>query len=175
MTHVDRLLASLFPPAAERAPAVHAVLDGARDERIHRAVYDSRLDYECLFAGELSYDLMLAAPYLVRLTPEASFTRWLLEEGWGKSFGVFAWSFADLETLRRHFRRILQVRDEAGQKLFFRFYDPRVIRTYVPTATVAEMREVLGPLTRLITEGDRGQVLFCEPGGAPGLREAKLD
>jgi hypothetical protein len=166
----DRLMAALFPPPPEGggpAPSVYAVLDGARDERIYRAVYDSRLEYECLFAGDLSYELALAAPYLVKLDARAAFTRWLLEEGWGKSFGIFAWTRADTETLRRHCRRLLQIKDEAGRRLFFRYYDPRVLRLYLPTCTAAELREVLGPLGRLLAEGPDGQVIAYEPGGRP--------
>lgn len=167
---LERLSAALFPPASRddaAPPEVYAVLDGARDERIYRAVYDSRLEYECLFAGEISYDLAQAAPYLVHLDPRASFTRWLLEEGWGKSFGVFAWTRADIETMRRHCRRLLQVKDEGGRKLFFRYYDPRVLRLYLPTCTVAEAREVLGPVGRFLVEGAEGQVVSYEPGGRP--------
>jgi len=170
---IERLLAALFPPGGSAAPEVFAVLDGARDERIYRAVYDSRLDHECLFAGDISYDLAAAAPYLVRLEREAAFTRWLLEHGWGRSFGIFAWSRADLEALRRHFRRVLQVKDEGGRRLYFRYYDPRVLRRYVPTCTAAELRELFGPLVRLFAEGEQGQVLFCEPGGrAAELQDA---
>lgn len=165
---VDRLLAALFPPPqADAPPSVYAVLDGARDERIYRAVYDSQLEYECLFAGELPYDLALAAPYLVRLDARAAFTRWLLEEGWGKSFGIFAWTRADTETLRRHFRRLLQIKDDDGRRLFFRYYDPRVLRVYLPTCTAAELREVLGPVGRLLCEGVERQVTAYEPGGRP--------
>jgi len=172
MTHaetprIDRLLAALFPPPREGGdppPAVYAVLDGARDNRIYRAVYDSRLEYECLFAGELSHDLTLAAPYLVRLDVRSPFTRWLVEEGWGRSFGIFAWTRADTEALRRHFRRLLQIKDESGKKLYFRYYDPRVLRIYLPTCTAAELREVLGPVGRLLAEGPEGQVIAYEPG-----------
>jgi hypothetical protein len=176
---VARLLAALFPPAAEDGgppPAVVAVLDGARDPRIYRALYDSRLEYECLFAGDLSYELALAAPYLVRLEAHAPLSRWLVEEGWGKSFGIFAWSRADFETLRRHFRRLLQVKDEQGNRLFFRYYDPRVLRTYLPSCTIAELREVLGPIGRLSLEGARGQIISYEPGGKPlRVLETSLD
>jgi hypothetical protein len=173
---LDRLLAALFPPLpADRSPPpfVYAILDGARDERLYRAVYDSRLEYECLFTGELSYELSLAAPYLVRLDAAAPFTRWLLEEGWGRSFGIFAWSRADTETVRRHCRRLLQIKHEDGRRLFFRYYDPRVLRLYLPTCTAAELREVLGPWGRLVAEGTEGQVVSYESGGKP-LRIAEI-
>lgn len=164
---LDRRIAAFFPPPGQHGapPAVFALVDGARDDRIYRAVYDSQLEYECLFAGELSYDLTLAAPYLVRLDARAPFTRWLVEEGWGRSFGVFAWSRADTETLRRHFRRLLQVRDELGKKLFFRYYDPRVLRAYLPTCNGAELDEVFGPVGRFVTEGPESLVIAFERGG----------
>ena len=176
---VDRLLGALFPapaPGGHAPPVVYAVVDGARDERIYRAVYDSQLPYECLFAGDISYDLSLAAPYLVELDRDAAFTRWLVEEGWGRSFGVFAWARADLEAMRRHCRRTLQVKDEAGRRLFFRFYDPRVLRAYLPTCTLAELREVMGPVSRFLAEGTGGHVIAYELGGRPlRVTETRVD
>ncbi len=164
---IDRLLAGLFPaPRPGGTPAaVYAVLDGARDDRLYRAIYDSRLDHQCLFAGDLSYDLATAAPYLVELGRDAAFTRWLLEEGWGKSFGIFAAASADLETLRRHFRRLLQVKDPLQHKLYFRFYDPRVLRVYLPTCKPGELRELFGPLARLMMESEDGKLLAFDPSG----------
>jgi hypothetical protein len=174
----DRLLAALFPPPpADQGPApdVVAVLDGARDGRISRAVYQSGLEWECLFSGDIPHDLAEAAPYLVRLTRDAPFTRWLLEHGWGHSFGIFAWSRADTEALRRHFRRLLRVRDEQGRRLYFRYYDPRVLRRYLPTCTADELREVFGPAGCLLAEGEAGQVLSYSPGGRPlAIREIPL-
>ena len=174
----DRLLAALFPPApadSSPAPEVYAVLDGARDDRIYRAVYDSRLDHECLFSGDIPHDLAEAAPYLVHLPREAPFTRWLVEDGWGRSFGIFAWSRAGIEALRRHFRRLLRVRDERGRRLYFRYYDPRVLRRYLPTCTADELREVFGPVGRLLAEGEQGQVMGYSQGKRPlEIRETPL-
>lgn len=167
---VDRLIEALFPePLADGTPApeVFAVLDGARDPRIYRAVYESRLDHECLFTGVIPYELAEAAPYLVHLTREAPFTRWALEQGFGRSFGIFAWSRADLETLRRHFRRLLRVKDDQGRSLYFRYYDPRVLRVYLPTCTAEELREIFGPVGRLLVEGEDGRLLSYAPGGKP--------
>lgn len=166
---VDRLLGALFPPPPEQGqPGIdlYAVLDGARDARIYPAVYESRLDRECLFSGDIPHDLAEAAPYLVRLSREAPFSRWLLEEGFGRSFGIFAWARADMETLRRHFRRILQVRGEGGKRLFFRYYDPRVLRVYLPTCSLSDLREVFGPLSRLFAEGPRRELVSYAIGSA---------
>ena len=166
----DRRVATVFPPASRDGaprPATFAILDVARDERIYRAVYDSKLEYECLFAGDLSYELALAAPYLVRLDEAAPLTRWLLEEGWTSSVGIVAWSLDDIEGLRRHLRRLLQIKDQAGKKLYFRFYDPRVLRVFLPTCRAPELTEVFGPIGRFVVAGPEGQVIGYERGGRP--------
>ena len=35
--------------------------------------------------------------------------------------------------LRHHLKGFLRVRGESGQKMMFRYYDPRVLRVYLPT------------------------------------------
>ena len=40
--------------------------------------------------------------------------------------------------MRRHFRRFLTVETEAGEALSFRFYDPRVLRPFLASATEDE-------------------------------------
>lgn len=177
-------VASVFapaPPDGSPRPATYAIFDGARDETIYRAVYDSKLEYECLFAGELSYELALAAPYLVKLHEAAPLARWLLEDGWENSVGIVAWSLDDLEGLRRHFRRLLRVKDHAGKKLYFRFYDPRVLRVFLPTCRAPELTEVFGPVGRFVVAGSKGEVVGYERGGRPlrileqpGLEPASL-
>ncbi|MFO0617552.1 MAG: DUF4123 domain-containing protein [Polyangiaceae bacterium] len=158
--------AAVFPRSAAGAPTprVFALLDGARDERVYRAVYDSRLEYECLFTGELSYELAAAAPYLVRLDQTAALSRWLLEEEWTHSLGIFAWSFEDTETLRRHFRRLLQVRSQDGERLYFRYYDPRVMRSYLPTCRAFELGELFGPVVRYVVPSADGKAVGYERG-----------
>jgi hypothetical protein len=116
---------------------VHAIVDGARDPRIFELLLRTGLEYTCLFAGRLSPSLRAAAPYLVHLAPGVNFTRQFFSEGWGNSWGVLTVAPADvtLPRLRRHLRTLLRVQDEAGRKLLFRFYDPRVLRVYLPTCT----------------------------------------
>lgn len=70
-----------------------------------------------------------------------------------------------METLRRHFRRLLHVRSEDGEKLYFRYYDPRVLRLYLPSCTSVELKEVFGPVGRFVLEGPEGQVMAYERGG----------
>jgi hypothetical protein len=142
---------------------VYAILDGARDGRIEAMVRLSGLEYCCLYAGRLSPRLQTAAPYLVHLAPSARFTRDLLEWGWGRSWGFFTIVPADvtLQAQRRHFRTLLRVQDEAGRILVFRFYDPRVLRVYLPSCTGKETSQIFGPVPRIVVEAEETDKLIA--------------
>ncbi|MEN8446404.1 MAG: DUF4123 domain-containing protein, partial [Cyanobacteria bacterium J06555_13] len=71
----------------------------------------------------------------------------------GNSWGIFLESFDTLEELQTHLRDLLLVKDETGRSLHFRFYDPRVLRTYLPTCNAAELATFFGPVARFYTEG----------------------
>jgi hypothetical protein len=153
---LDRVIATLWPPGAATGTNVWAILDAARDERIYPALRASRLEYLCLYSGKLPDALQRTAPYIVELAPGYSFTRPLLEMGWGKSWGVFL-RIGDSRNLRHHLRGFLRVHDESGRMLVFRYYDPRVLRAYLPTCEPDELKTVFGPISSFVTEGERGE------------------
>ena len=157
-TRRERLQQALWPSGAARPLGVWVVLDGARDSRIHLALLESRLEYRCLFAGPLTRELEMAAPQLVELLPGHRLTLRLLDEGWGQSWGIFL-RIDDPANLRPHLRTLLRVQDEDGAKMLFRFYDPRVLRVYLPTCTADELRQMFGPIDSLLCEGDGGELI----------------
>ena len=134
----EDLIRALWPVGERAAIKTWAILDGARDKRIYEAICQSFEVKCCLFAGELSPELSRVAPYLIQLEPEDRLTKLLLDQGWGNSWGIYLRSDASLETLRRHFRSFLRVSDEAGRKLLFRYYDPRVLRVFLPTCVTEQ-------------------------------------
>ena len=161
-TEADALIRQLWPHGDTLdGPQVHAVIDAARDPRIIGLLDGTGLERCCLFAGALSPSLRAAAPHLVHLAPGARFTREFLQQGWGRSWGVLTIAPPDvtLQWLRKHLRTLLRVQDEAGRTLMFRFYDPRVLRAYLPTCTSSELRSVFGPVHRIVCEtGEQGGV-----------------
>lgn len=131
---------------------VFAVLDGASIAGLLTGLYRYHPDYVCLYRGDLQPDMAEVAPYLVRLEPAAEFTAWVIERGWGKHWGIFAISDATLRDIRQHFRRFLVVHDSSGKPLLFRYYDPRVLRLYLPTCTAEELLTVFGSITYYLCE-----------------------
>ena len=136
-----------------------AVLDGASVPALLDGLHRHEPEHVCLFPGDLEPDMAEVAPYLVQLAPEHDFTRWVIEEGWGNHWGIFAVAPADLRHLRRHLRQFLTVEGPAGKPLYFRFYDPRVLRTYLPTCNADETRLLFGPVSLYVMEGEDPNVL----------------
>jgi hypothetical protein len=138
---------------ADEESNVFAALDGASVPDLLSKLYGLLPEFECLFRGELEPDMAEVAPYLVQLDPSSEFTKWVITHGWGQHWGIFAVSAADFRALRNHLRSLLTVYDVAGRPMLFRFYDPRVMRTYMPTCNAGELTAVFGPAAYYIMEG----------------------
>lgn len=152
---VEALVAQLWPDGdSPEGAQVYAILDAARDPRIGPLVQGTGLEHCCLFAGPLSPALRQAAPHLVHLAPRAGLALEFLRLGWGQSWGILAIAPPDvtLPVLRRHFRTLLRVRSNSPGMLLFRFYDPRVLRVYLPTCVPAETARMFGPIRYLLCE-----------------------
>ena len=54
----------------------------------------------------------------------------------------------------------LRVRDEQGRFMLFRYYDPRVLRQYLPTCRYDELKTVFGPIRQFIVEGEQPSQLL---------------
>jgi hypothetical protein len=147
-----RLHQELFGGQADRR--VYAVLDGASIKDLLEMLAERQPEHVCLYRGELAPDLAAMAPYLVRLEPDSVFTDWVLGEGWGGHWGIFALTDADLTALRKHFRRFLMVKSPEGRRVYFRYYDPRVLRTFLPTCNAEELAELFGPVEAYICEDE---------------------
>ncbi len=91
-----------------------------------------------LYRGNAEKDFAAFAPYLTQLKPED--VDWISEKLWAKAWGYFVIARSDLGTLRTHFRHFLEVVVE-GKKMFFRFYDPRVLRTFLETSDPQAIRQ----------------------------------
>jgi hypothetical protein len=156
----QRLLDLLFYRFEAEGTSLFALLDAARDPGIYDRIRLSGLEHECLFTGRLSPELLAAAPYLLRIVPGSSAFERLIEQGWGQSWGLFLAAAAGMSEVRRHLRRLLQVRTENHQRLFLRYYDPRVLRIFLPTCDGAQLAQFFGPIQRFDMEAaDSAQLL----------------
>jgi hypothetical protein len=149
----DSLMQVLWPASEKGRLSVWAILDCARHPRIYRALLESRLEFRCLYSGKLPRALEMVAPHLVELFPNNRLTATWLDEGWGQAWGVFL-KIDDPANLRHHLRKFLKVQDEGGRRLLFRYYDPRVLRAYLPTCHADELGAVFGTVESFVVEGE---------------------
>lgn len=130
---------------------LYMIVDAAQNEEIYQRIQSCRLPYTCLYDGEKTPEaIQKVAPYLVRVKESNDFVAWCIEKGLTNNWLIF-FSARDksLPELRRHFKKLTFVKTEAGKKLLFRFYDPRVLAAYLPTCNEMEASFVLGNLEQL--------------------------
>jgi hypothetical protein len=132
------------------------LLDSARSLRLPELLRDTEVEGSCLFPGEVPEVLRDAAPFLVELVPRSELVRAFLHEGWTDHWGVALSTRLDFSSLRRHFRNLLKIKTDDGRKLYFRYYDPRVLVRYLPTCSEQELHRFFGPVVAFYLPRDEG-------------------
>lgn len=155
-TPQQRLLALL---RGEFQP-LYALLDAACEPSVLKALFESKEEYASLFEGVAGAQLANFAPYVVRLPKESPLLETLVQKGWGKNWGVFLTSSQRLQDLCNHFRQFLMVKMPDGAQAYFRFYDPRVLRVYLPTCLPEEVGQFFGGVKYYLSEDEKPDVLL---------------
>lgn len=107
-----------------------------------------------LYNGNSEQFLASVSPYLFSVDLQSEFIKWYMLNGWGDSWGVLVYSDIDLKALVKHFRQFLIVKKEDGGQLYFRFYDPRVLRVFLPSCDARQLNEFFGPVDYYICEDE---------------------
>jgi hypothetical protein len=145
---------------AEEGQQACALLDGASvPGLLARLEADPTLEVACLLRGELPPDMAEVAPYLVRLEPGSEFAEWVVGTGWGQHWGTFVVSRQGFRALRDHLRALTLVYRGDGVPLYFRYYDPRVLRVFLPTCTPAQLKQMFGPVEAYLAESEAGDAI----------------
>jgi hypothetical protein len=148
----DTPLGRLLQILQNQAEPLYALLDAARDPLVLRLLTGCQEESQSLYDGVSAEELAEVAPYLVKIQPFGSLLPALVNQGWGNSFGVYFTSREPFARLRKHFRSLQFVENEYGESLYFRFYDPRVLRVYLPTCNSEETEEFMGPVSAFLLE-----------------------
>ena len=136
---------------------VYAVLDGASIPDLRMKLYKMEPPHYCLYRGELEADMAEVMPYLVVLLPNTPFTNWVLSENFGKHWGIFAHCHRSMKEMRRHFRALFTVYNEKGDPMIFRYYDPRVLESFLQTCNAGELKTFFGEIETFFSEDKKGE------------------
>jgi len=148
----DTLRAALTT-SLERDPAMklYAVVDGAAAFDV---AFMARLmghELFTLFSGPLADAAAHVGPCLVVVREPSAFLKTWVDRIGGHA-GILLETPVEAAALCAHLRHVFVANDEGGQEYFFRFYDPRVLRVFLPTCHPEELREFFGPVIRWIGE-----------------------
>ncbi len=92
-------------------------------------------------------------PHLFPCEIDSQLYNWLINDGKGDSWGIFIKTELEINALAEQLQKLLIVTmQDDGRQVYFRFYDPRVLRTMLPTSDPAQLKEIFGQV----------DVFFCE-------------
>ena len=134
--------------------ATFSILDAAVMGAAFQLAASRQPGHSCLYRGESEQNLASVAPYLFPFSVSSDFGKWLVSSGWGNSWGVHIVTAAAETELRQHLRKFLIVQTEEGKELYFRFYDPRVLRAILPTFNTEQLEVLFGPIDEWIVESE---------------------
>ena len=133
---------------------VYMLLDAARARPIHPrlAALDPAIPARSLYQGDIGAYLGHVSPWIVALAAPDGPAAWFAETGFGQSWGLSLVSEAGFEDVRRHLRKFNLVSGPDGRPLAFRFYDPRVLRGFLPACGREDLHRFFGPVQAFLVE-----------------------
>jgi hypothetical protein len=141
------------------------VLDGAISPAVRDLLNQAGVFYQSLYEGEQAADIAAFGPYLAEIQKGGKLVPFLIKVGWGNSWGVFLSTKMDFAATRKHLRHFLMVDIEGGERVLFRFYDPRVMRVFLPTCNAEQRKEFFGQIEQILVESEKKTaVLRYSPG-----------
>jgi uncharacterized protein DUF4123/FHA domain-containing protein len=161
------LLAKEFQP-------LYALLDASREPSVLKVILESKEEHQSLYEGPQGAQLAHFAPYLVRVPQKSSLLDTLVQQAWSKSWGIFVTSDTPLKDLRTHFRHFLTVKLPDGQQVYFRYYDPRVLRLFLPTCLPEETKQFFGPVKHFLMEAEDPKLALHFTRGTKGTDKKEL-
>lgn len=134
---------------------VYAVVDAAQDYRLALAARDILGEPLRPLFSNAPHFMERVGPYVTRVHCTNRYPDYLAlwMERLGDNAGIFLLSRAWPKAVHAHLRTLFKVYGEDKEMFYFRFYDPRVLRTYLPTCTQKECREFFGPIRSIFAEG----------------------
>ncbi|MGY2261785.1 DUF4123 domain-containing protein [Pseudomonas sp. SDO55104_S430] len=138
----------------------YLLLDGASIDSLPTRLYrlDSSPTIEWLYHGTPYRALFDVGPALVVLRADSPLEKAFMDH-WQHDAGVMLESDAPMLELAEYLRSLLHARVSGGASLLFRYYDPRVMRHWLPALSSAERDRMMGPISRvrLPAKDDQGE------------------
>jgi hypothetical protein len=132
---------------------LYALVDAANGAPAREFLLRTEGLHQSLFEGESGERLSEAAPYLVGIDINDPVLDVLIYDSWRQGWCTFVVSNAPFEMLRMKLRGLLLVEeDDEASVVYFRFYDPRVLRNFVPECDDEQLEELFEVVESFVVE-----------------------
>lgn len=135
---------------------IFGVLDACDSPLVQNIVQRNNEDCTCLYNGRIADDFWAIAPHLVSLS--APIARYIADNENDENWGFLIITDADFATVRKHLRKYLQAVLPDGKQVYFRFYDPRVLSTYLESSSAAEIARFMSPFKEICLPISGGRI-----------------
>lgn len=123
---------------------VYAVVDGAKVPLLLDVFAEHEVEGACLLSGRLEPAVAAVAPYVVQLEPGSRLSEWLLGDYWAADALIVLRTEHGPGAVVSYLRGLTVAKLPDGSRAYFRFFDPRVFRAYLPTCTDEEQDAFFG-------------------------------
>lgn len=146
----------------EKELKTYAIIDAAKEGSIPYYLEGMKANYGSLFLGDEAKNLAEVAPYLVELKKDSDVNDWYLEKLYGNGVGFALKTDWSIEGLIQFWARKVKTRiPGTEEKGFFRYYDPSVLREYLPILEEDnELIEFMGAANSILVEAQKPEQLF---------------
>ncbi len=138
---------------------LYGIVDSAKNEEVFRYLITGDIKYKSLFEDTMDVQSYGVSGFLVECKKESPLFKWMTTEAWGDSCSIFFTSEESFDELFSHFQKFNRVFLEDDDVVLFRYYDPRVLRTYLPTCTRDEIDTFFGEVVIFFAESDDPQIM----------------
>lgn len=153
---------------------LYAVLDASRDPRVLATLLQHKTQYAWLFEPGTPPELMSFAPYLLPLPADSPALEALIDSGWTEHWGIYLTSRSSPWELLAFLKRLLLVQQPDGQEALLRFYDPRVLRPLLGSATAWQQPFLFGTVDRYLIPGEEPQTATTFVQGRNGVEQSEI-
>ncbi len=130
---------------AEPEPAF-CVIDAAASPDLYRLALENPGQSVSLFDGTPLEKNSAHGPHVISFGDDATLLASFVYGGWDANASIYLTSGEEFLNLAGFLKSLLLAKTEDGHRLLFRYYDPRVLRAFLPTCTPGEVAEFFGPV-----------------------------
>jgi len=149
----------LLDQAEKKSCNLYVIVDSARNDEVFKYFLTDNVTFKSLFDGKMDIKYYGVSGFLVECKNDSTLFNWLTDKAWGSNCCIFLISKTSFDEVLKHFQKFIRVYLEDDDIVYFRFYDPRVLRVYLPTCNNKEIKTFFGEIESFFAESENPQFL----------------